>query len=102
VHQAALSADSRENAGSVFRIVFPLIGADRAQPQASPAAISLTSGGQQLSLPVADSLAIGGAAGFYLSISSHHGAGASGRANRYTSNAGRPKLSEIRASMSRR
>jgi len=42
VHQASLSADSKENVGSVFKIVFPLLDVDPRQPDASPAAGSLT------------------------------------------------------------
>ena len=45
VHQASLSADSKENAGSVFKIVFPLLAVDSRQPDASPAAGSLMSAG---------------------------------------------------------
>ena len=37
VHQATLSADSRDNAGSVFKIVFPLYDVN-AQASPSPAA----------------------------------------------------------------
>jgi hypothetical protein len=43
VHQASLSVDSKENAGSVFKIVFPLLAADQCQPDAFPAAGSLAS-----------------------------------------------------------
>jgi heavy metal sensor kinase len=42
VHGAALSVDSRENEGSVFKIVFPLL-AGETQPKASPATASLAS-----------------------------------------------------------
>jgi heavy metal sensor kinase len=45
VHQASLSADSKENAGSVFRIEFPLLAAGQRQPDGSPAAGSLTNAG---------------------------------------------------------
>jgi signal transduction histidine kinase len=45
VHQASLSADSKENAGSVFKIEIPLLTVDPRQPAASPAAGSLTSVG---------------------------------------------------------
>jgi signal transduction histidine kinase len=45
VHQASLSADSQEDAGSVFRIVFALLAADPRQPESSSAAGSLTSVG---------------------------------------------------------
>ena len=41
VHQASLSADSKENAGSVFRIEFPLLAAGQRQPAAG----SLTNAG---------------------------------------------------------
>ena len=41
VHQASLSADSRENQGSTFKIVFPLLAVDSPKP-ASPPAGSLT------------------------------------------------------------
>jgi signal transduction histidine kinase len=43
VHQASLSVDSKENQGSVFKIVFPLLAVDSLQPDASPSAGSLTS-----------------------------------------------------------
>ncbi len=42
VHQATLSAESRENEGSVFRIVFPLFAVDLRQPKPSRFADSLT------------------------------------------------------------
>jgi signal transduction histidine kinase len=45
VHQASLSADSKENAGSVFKVVFPLLAVDSRQQDGSPAAGSLTSVG---------------------------------------------------------
>jgi len=45
IHQAALSVDSKQNAGSVFRIVFPLLAVDSRQPDASQSAGSLTSVG---------------------------------------------------------
>jgi signal transduction histidine kinase len=45
VHQASLSADSKENAGSAFKIAFPLLAVDSRQPGASSAAGSLTSVG---------------------------------------------------------
>ena len=45
VHQASLSADSKENEGSVFRIVFPLLAVDPRQPDASPTAGSLANVG---------------------------------------------------------
>ena len=45
VHGATLSAESRENAGSVFRIVFPLLAVDQLQSKDSPAAASLASVG---------------------------------------------------------
>jgi signal transduction histidine kinase len=45
VHQASLSADSKENAGSVFKIEFPLLAAASRQPDGSSAAGSLTSAG---------------------------------------------------------
>jgi heavy metal sensor kinase len=45
VHQAALSVDSKENAGSVFKIAFPLLAGDSRQPDASSAAGSLASVG---------------------------------------------------------
>jgi heavy metal sensor kinase len=37
VHHASLSADSKQNAGSVFKIVFPLLAVDPPQPDAPPA-----------------------------------------------------------------
>ena len=43
VHQAALSVDSKENAGSVFKVAFPLLAGDSRQPDASSAAGSLMS-----------------------------------------------------------
>ena len=43
VHQATLTAESMENAGSVFKIVFPVFAGDQSQPGARPAANSLTS-----------------------------------------------------------
>jgi heavy metal sensor kinase len=46
VHGATLSVDSRENEGSIFRIVFPLLAVDHAESKASPAAELLTSAGQ--------------------------------------------------------
>jgi len=45
VHQASLSADSKESAGSVFKVVFPLLAVDSRQQDGSPAAGSLTSVG---------------------------------------------------------
>ena len=42
VHQASLTAESQENAGSVFKIVFPLLIVESPQPGA-PVAGSLTS-----------------------------------------------------------
>ncbi len=45
VHGAALSVDSRENEGSVFKIVFPLLAVDQLQSKDSPAAASLASVG---------------------------------------------------------
>jgi hypothetical protein len=45
VHQAALSVDSKENAGSVFEVAFPLLAGDLRQPDASSAAGSLASVG---------------------------------------------------------
>ncbi len=48
VHQATLSADSRENAGSVFKIVFPLLAVNCPPPKTAPAADSLTSVGLPL------------------------------------------------------
>jgi heavy metal sensor kinase len=46
VHQAPLSAESKENVGSVFKIVFPLLTIDPRQPATSLAAGSLTAVGQ--------------------------------------------------------
>ncbi len=43
VHHASLSADSKENAGSAFKIVFPLLAVDSLQPDESPAEVSSTS-----------------------------------------------------------
>jgi signal transduction histidine kinase len=43
VHHASLSADSKKNAGSVFKIVFPLLAVDSRHPDAPSAADSLTS-----------------------------------------------------------
>jgi heavy metal sensor kinase len=40
VHQSSLSAESKENEGSVFKIVFPLLAVDSRQPPATPAAVS--------------------------------------------------------------
>jgi signal transduction histidine kinase len=45
VHGAALSVDSRENEGSVFKIVFPLLAVDHPRSRVSPAAELLTSAG---------------------------------------------------------
>jgi signal transduction histidine kinase len=45
VHGATLSVDSKENEGSVFRIVFPLLAVDHVQPKASPAASSFARAG---------------------------------------------------------
>ena len=45
VHSASLSADSQENVGSVFKIVFPLLAVDSREADASPAAGSLASAG---------------------------------------------------------
>lgn len=45
VHGATLSVESRENEGSVFKIVFPLLAMDHAQSKASPDAELLTSAG---------------------------------------------------------
>jgi heavy metal sensor kinase len=45
VHQASLSAESKENAGSVFKVVFPSLADGSRQPDASQAAGSLTSVG---------------------------------------------------------
>jgi signal transduction histidine kinase len=42
VHQASLSADSKENEGSVSKIVFPLLAVDPRQPDASPATGSMS------------------------------------------------------------
>jgi signal transduction histidine kinase len=42
VHQATLSAESRENVGSIFKIVFPLFAGDVDRQKDSPAAKSLT------------------------------------------------------------
>jgi signal transduction histidine kinase len=42
IHQASLSADSKENAGSVFRIVFRLLAVNPRQTETSPAPGSLT------------------------------------------------------------
>jgi heavy metal sensor kinase len=42
VHRASLSAESKENAGSIFRIVIPPLAVDSRQPDASPTAGSLT------------------------------------------------------------
>jgi heavy metal sensor kinase len=41
VHQASLSADSEQGAGSVFTLVFPLIAGDPQSPDASPTAGAL-------------------------------------------------------------
>jgi signal transduction histidine kinase len=48
VHQASLSADSKQNAGSVFKIVFPLLAGDPRQPDPSQVAGSLTNVGYGL------------------------------------------------------
>jgi heavy metal sensor kinase len=45
VHHASLLADSKENAGSAFKIEFPLLAAASRQPDGSSAAGSLTSAG---------------------------------------------------------
>jgi len=45
VHQASLTAESKENAGAVFKIVFPVLSVDRRRSDASPAPGSLTSVG---------------------------------------------------------
>ena len=45
VHGAVLSVESKENKGSVFKIVFPLLGENQLQLQASPVAASLASEG---------------------------------------------------------
>jgi heavy metal sensor kinase len=45
VHQASLSADSKENEGSVFKIVFPLLVADPRKPDAFPPPRSLIKAG---------------------------------------------------------
>jgi len=45
VHQASLWADSEENAGSAFKIVFPLLAVHSRRPDESPAAVSSTSVG---------------------------------------------------------
>jgi heavy metal sensor kinase len=42
VHHASLSADSKENTGSTFKVVFPLLAVDSRQPDESPAAVPLT------------------------------------------------------------
>jgi heavy metal sensor kinase len=42
IHQASLSADSKENGGSVFKIVFPLLTVNYRQPGMSAAPDSLT------------------------------------------------------------
>jgi heavy metal sensor kinase len=44
-HGASLSVDSRENEGSVFKIVFPLIILDASRPKTSPVSELLTSAG---------------------------------------------------------
>ena len=44
VHHATLSAESEEDRGSVFRIVFPLLVAGSPRPGAAPPAVLISSG----------------------------------------------------------